>query len=367
MFLSTYLRSRHRFLLVYAVIVFVAAGATLVFWPGEWRGVLVMLAVGLGAAWLVGWLCHQHIHRRLHALRETTDAIGRGDLSRCIQWSPHDDFVKLAQSLDRMAIQLKENVREQDRLRQRLTRSEKLALIGELAATVAHEVNNPLDGLQNSTQIIRRNLDNVEQVQRLLDLMDTGLYRIEMIVRQLLTMSRDEPTNPVPTRVDAILDDAVRFIKPKLDRYGIELVVEVPETPLFAHVDGVQIVQVLINLMINAIDAMANVSSGRKRLQLRCREADEAGKVVIDVNDTGCGIREDDLLRIFEPFYSTKAKGEGTGLGLSVAKRIIHAHHGTIAVDREHDRGTCFRITLPVPAHDISTGTTFAANDRDVI
>jgi len=334
---------RQRFLWIYTGIMCAVAVVALCIWPGQSCGIVVTLAAGLGAAWLVAHLTTRYLRRRVRELRETTDAIGRGDLTQQVSRFGHDDFIKLAESLDRMVEQLRETLREQDRLRERLTRSEKLALIGELAAIVAHEINNPLDGLQNSTRIIRRNLDDVEQTRQLLDLMEAALYRIEMIVRRLLAMSRDELVNLVPTRIDEIVDDAVLFVRPRLDRQTIEWICDAPDRPVFAKADRVQLAEVLINLMINAADAMP---TGGK-LILRYRLADEGRRVILELSDTGQGIDSAQLPHIFEPFYTSKEKGSGTGLGLTVAARIIEAHAGSIDVTSEPGRGTRFRIELP--------------------
>jgi len=339
-------RPRHRLFLAYAVAVCVAAALVLFLWPGQRWGVVIMLGVGLAAAWFATQIGSRHLRRRLHRLRETADAMARGDLTQQIERPPHDDFVKLADSLERMLAQLQETMREQDRLRQQLTRSEKLALIGELAATVAHEVNNPLDGLQNSTRIIRRNLANTEQTRQLLDMMDAGLYRIEMIVRRLLTMSRDEPVNLTPARIDEIVSDAVVFVQPRLERCAIELVRDFPDVPLLAQADRVQFAQVLINLMLNAADSMQNGG----KLTVRCRTGDRGQKVLLEVIDTGNGIAQEHLPHIFEPFYTTRGKGAGTGLGLSVVARIVEAHQGKVQVSSEVGKGTRFRIELPAAA-----------------
>jgi signal transduction histidine kinase len=328
----------------------VGAGGVTVVRPGHVGATVAMLCVGLAAAWIVGTVACQHVHKRLHSLREAADACVRGDLSTVINRPPDDDFFKLSDSVERILAQLKETCEEEDRLRRQLTRSEKLALIGELAATVAHEVNNPLDGLQNSTRIIRRNLDHPEQVRQLLDLMDSGLYRIEMIVRRLLTMSRDEPVCPVPTRMDEIVDDALMFTQPKLSRYGVELVRDFPDTPVFANADRVQMAQVLINLMINATDAMR--SGGR--LTVRCRMGNHGQAVLLDVIDTGSGIAPEQLPHIFDPFYSTKGKGGGTGLGLTVVRRIIEAHRGTVEVESQVNQGTRFRVILPATLQSLA-------------
>ncbi len=329
-----------------ALIALAAAGATLL-WPAQWPGILLMALVSLAVAWLIAHCVTRHLRERFHALRETTEAISRGDLDRHIDDIPHDEFLKLAGSLDRLSGQLRATVGEQERLQERLTRTEKLALVGELAATVAHEINNPLDGLQNGVRIIRRNPDNLEQTRQLLDLMEAGLYRIEMIVRRLLAMSRDEPVHLLPVRVDELLEEAWAFVRPRLERHGIELVSEAPAKPVVVQADRAQLVQAIINMMLNAADAMP---TGGK-LVARYRVADEGRRVVLELSDTGAGIDAAHLPHIFEPFYTTKPKGSGTGLGLAVVARIIEAHHGRIEVASEPGRGTRFRIELPgVPA-----------------
>jgi len=353
MFARFHLSPRHRYLCAFACI-FSSLGFVLsLTLPAHNWGIAAMLIGGLITAWLVALLGERGLRRRLHRLRETADALGRGEVSRHIDCAPEDDFVKLAESLDRITDQLKAKCREEDRLRRQLTRSEQLALIGELAAVVAHEINNPLDGLQNCTRIIRRYRENPEQTMELLDLMDAGLYRIEMIVRRLLSMSRDEPVQLTPTRLDDVVNDAVLFVQPRLDRHHIELVRRFPETPLTAMVDRAQMAQVLINLAINAADSM--LDGGRLEFVGRARAS--GGTVLLEVIDTGRGIEPDVLPNIFDPFYTTKDMGLGSGLGLSVVKRIIDAHQGTIEVTSKLGRGTCFHIELPAAVETNASGT----------
>lgn len=345
------LRSRQRLVSLYVLIVGGAAVVLLLVLPGQHYGICGMALAGMTAAWLIARAGSERLRRRLHELREATDAIGGGDLAQHFERLPNDDFIKLTESLERMVDQLRRIAEERDRLRQRLSRSEKLAVIGELAATVAHEINNPLDGLQNSTRIIRRNLDDRQQVRQLLDLMEAGLYRIETTVRRLLLMSRDEPINLEPTPVEEIVEDAVGFVQARLNRHGIELIRDFPPRPMLVQADAVHMAQVLINLMLNAADAMPNGG----RLTLRCGTGCDVSKVLIEVIDTGAGIAEEHLPHVFEPFYSTKGKGGGTGLGLAVVSRIIEAHHGRISVASEVGSGTCFRIELPAATVAVAT------------
>ncbi|MGQ9651723.1 MAG: sensor histidine kinase [Phycisphaerae bacterium] len=341
------IRTREKYLIIYAVILAAGAGITLAAGVPQPWAVLVVATVALTAAWVSARIACRQARRRLHRLREAVDALARGDLATCIDHPPDDDFLKLSDSVERVLDQLRENYREHERLRRQLTHSEKLALIGELAATVAHEVNNPLDGLQNSIRILRRGVDNPDQVRQLLDLMENGLYRIEMIMRRLLTMSRDEPLSLAATRIETIVDDALVFAQPKLNRGRVELIRDLPESLPFAMVDRLQMAQVLINLMINAADAMPNGG----KLTIRCRSGDYGRTLLLDVIDTGCGIAPEHLPHIFEPFYTTKSKGGGTGLGLAVVSRIVKAHGGTVEIQSEVGKGTRFRISLPVAAN----------------
>ncbi|HSW44947.1 MAG TPA: ATP-binding protein [Phycisphaerae bacterium] len=348
---------RQKFLWMYTGIVCTAAATALIIWPSSWCAIVATLTITIAAAWLVARWMTWALRRRVHELREATEAVSRGDLDQHLNVLGADDFVKLAESLEHMVQQLRETLREREHLQKRLTRSEKLALIGELAAGVAHEINNPLDGLQNSTRIIRRNLADVEkgdqpiieQTRRLLDLMESGLFRIEMIVRRLLTMSRDEPVNLAPIRLDEIVQDAVEFVRPRFQRHGVEFLADFPGQPVFAKADRVQLVQVLINLMINAADAMPDGG----RLVVRCRSADDGRLAILEMSDTGHGIAPEHLPHVFEPFYTTK--GKGTGLGLSVVARIIEAHGGSIDVTSEPGCGTLFRIELPGAGQIVST------------
>ena len=363
MVLIDHLNSRRRFLLAYALIVVAGVSAALWIWPEQRWGILATGFLGWMAAWFLSAVCMHSIRHRVHALRETAEAIGGGDLSRHIEALPHDDFIKLADTLEHLADQLRCTTREQDRLRQQLTRSEKLALLGELAAIVAHEVNNPLDGLQDSVRILRRNPNTSDEMRQLLDLMDAGLYRIEMIVRRLLTMSRDEAVHPVPTRLDEIVDDASLFIQPRLNRHGIEFVRENSDVPMFVRADRTQMAQVFINLMLNASDSMPEGG----KLILRSRLDQSKGVVMLDLSDTGRGIDPQHLPHIFEPFYTTKAKGQGTGLGLAIAVRIVEAHKGVIECHSTPGHGTRFHIELPAVVSSIDATVPHRSSDTSAI
>jgi signal transduction histidine kinase len=264
-------------------------------------------------------------------------------LATHVEHPPHDDFFKLSDSLEHMLTRMRDSLVEQERLREQLCRSEKLALIGQLAAMVAHEVNNPLDGLQNGIRIIRRKGQHDQQSEELLELMDNGLYRIEMIVRRLLTLSRNEPIHPNPTPFDRLVEDALTFVRPKFNRNNIATDCDLGSPPVVGMIDENQFAHVLVNLMINAADAMPDGGT----LTVRARPGDDPTRVLLEVLDTGIGIDEAHLPHVFEPFYTTKPSQQGSGLGLAVVERIVEAHDGRIEIDTTPGKGTRFAISLP--------------------
>ncbi len=335
---------RHRFLLVFELAVLVLATAVWLVWPEAVWPIAVVAAAVMVVGWVLVLVGNWRIHRSLSRVRRAAEAIGRGDLSRRVELTAGDEIEKLVRSFNQMADRLERTVSEERELQRQLTRSEKLAVIGELAATVAHEVNNPLDGLQNCSRIIRRSAEDPQRVRHLLDLMDGALYRIEMIVRRLLTLSRDETTRLVPGRLDEIVTEAIAFLEPQVGKQGIDLVVRMPEQPIFVACDRQQMVQVMINLMVNGLDSMSD--EGKLTVELASDSQDRLAR--IRVQDTGEGIAPEHLTKIFEPFFTTKPGGAGTGLGLAVVKKIVAAHNGHVRVESKVDVGTTFTIKLPV-------------------
>lgn len=333
---------RRKHLLIYDVFVAGSAAGAILIWPDAWAPVGLVSALCLVAAWGLVNRSTRHFHGALSRIRLAADALGQGDLSKRVDVHAAKEVEKLIRSFNQMADRLERTEIEQHRLREELIKNEKLALIGEVAATVVHEINNPLDGMQNCSRILRRNLDDSKQAQQLIDLMDNGLYRIEMIVRRLLTLARDEVTTLRPRRLDYCVADALAYVSPRLQRNAVRVVRDFPKETVFANVDRPQISQALINLMLNAADAMPNGG----QLTIRIDPPDlQAGTVKLSFRDTGIGMTPETQARIFEPFFSTKKAG-GTGLGLAVVQKIIRAHNGRVDVESELDHGTTFAITL---------------------
>lgn len=362
---GVHLNLRQKYSLAFTAVIAGTAGLVMLWLHEDAYGVGVMALVAIGVGWLAWAVAAWRLQRSIGRLRQAAEAIGSGDFTQSIPCDEDDDLAKLVQAFNRMADRLERMADEERRLRGQLSRSERLAAIGELAATVAHEVNNPLDGIQNCTRIIRRTPENAEQTRRMLDLMDSGLYRIEMIVRRLLSFARDEAMNLVPTPLGDAVNDALLFVQPRLDKHGIELVRRGSEASVFAMADRTQLAQALINLLLNAVDSITS----HGRVTVSVLEPDETTPFVrLTVEDNGGGIAPEHIPHIFEPFFSTKGAGSGTGLGLAVVKKIVEAHHGRIDVDSRLGEGTRFVIGLPaaqawpLAAHGTSSGATPTAH-----
>jgi signal transduction histidine kinase len=227
-----------------------------------------------------------------------------------------------------------------------LVLTERRAAIGELSAKIAHEVNNPLSIISNYLHLCGRNLSNPELANENLDVAKSELSRVARIVRQLLDFYRPQKAEKVPVDIKKTIDDVLALIKWQLDERKI-LVERLADHPLPIAIGSPEkLKQVFLNIVINAKDFMP---LGGK---LKIRISGDEDKVKIRFEDTGPGISEEHLPRIFEPFYTTKDDTTGTGLGLSVCYGIINEHGGNIGASNRPDGGARFEITLPATFAD---------------
>lgn len=235
----------------------------------------------------------------------------------------------------------------------RVHRAERLAVAGEIAAGVVHTVNNPLDGVRRALDLAGRNLDDRPRVERMLALASEGTERIMEVTRTLLGFARAEAsTSPRPVAPRSIIEGAVDLVRLRAQARGVALEVDAPATLPDIWIDPQSMKEVLVNLLLNAVDAC----EGGGHVSVSAREAG-AGVVEIITRDDGVGIERDALGRVFQPFFTTKEVGRGTGLGLSVARRIVEVHGGEIDVVSRPGEGAAFRVRLPVqpPSEGAST------------
>ena len=234
-----------------------------------------------------------------------------------------------------------EDVTARVRLEEQLQHSEKMASIGLLAAGVAHEVNTPLAGISSYTQMLQGQVDASDPRAALLQKIEKQTFRAAKIINNLLNFSRSGSTEPERLDVNKIMLDVLSLVEHQLENSRIrvrrELAADLP--PIRGNENRIQ--QVFFNLVLNARDAMMRGG------WLTLRTHADADTVVVEVADTGHGIKREDIKRIYDPFFTTKGIGRGTGLGLSVSYGIVQEHGGAIFVESVPGKGTTFQVALP--------------------
>ena len=225
-----------------------------------------------------------------------------------------------------------------------LLQSEKLRSLGEMAAGVAHEINNPLGGILIYASLLMEEIPPEDPKRADLERIVQEATRCKEIVKSLLEFARQSSPEMEPTDVNRAITDGLLFLENQATFHNIEIVKELDPSlpPVFGNAG--QLKQVFMNIMINAADAM----HGHGTLTIRTHPSQDGREVVIEFTDTGEGIPEEVLPRIFDPFFTTKEVGKGTGLGLSMSYGIVKEHGGRIEVETEVGKGTTFRVMLPV-------------------
>lgn len=332
--------------------------------------VIVLLVVGL--------LIWSQIRVPVQSLSNATKAIAAGNLDYVIPVKRDDEIGQLAISFNTMVEELKKARNEitewsntlQDKVEKKteelqqmqtnLLHVEKMASLGKLAATVAHELNNPLTGILTYVRLDKRMLsdrnltdDLVATVVKDLDMVGREAMRCGNIVRNLLLFSKREVGSFTNCDVNEIVDHCLHLVQHHLELHGIKLVKNIPSSEVLAICDIDRVQQALLAILMNAIEAMSD--GGTLVIELNHDNAE----VRIAVEDTGCGIPPDQLSNIFEPFYSSKKEGTGVGLGLSVAYGIIKAHGGEISVQSVPGQGSRFVMKIP-------RKPTVSADDKDL-
>jgi len=323
------------------------------------------------------------VGKPITALTNGTKRLAAGELGFQIDVQSQDEVGDLARSFNEMSLQLRaaneeiiawaktledrvdEKTRELKTAHDQVLHVEKMASVGKMAAVVAHEINNPLAGILTYAKLIKRWLDQGEmdrnkreEAVKCLELIAGESRRCGDIVKNLLIFSRTAPMNVASTDLNAIVERSTRLIYHQLEMNGIELQSNLAADIPLVQCDAAQIEQVLLALIMNAIDAMPRGGN----LWLSTRIVPDQDEVQIEVRDDGTGIPPEILPRLFEPFLTTKESGHGVGLGLAVSRNIVEAHGGQIEVQSEFGKGTTFTVTLPV-----MTSVAASAGPREVV
>jgi len=340
-------------------------------------GAMLIVAV---LSWLFVW---RVVGEPIKALKNGTEHLSQGELGYQIEVQSRDEVGDLAHSFNDMSLQLRAANKEivtwaktlEDRVEQKtkeLNRAhdhvlhvEKMASLGKMAAVVAHEVNNPLSGILTYAKLLRKwvesgqvDREKREETMECLDLIAAESRRCGELIKALLTLSRTAPMNVQSTNLHAVIDRCLLLVRHQLELGGIELQLKRAEDLPLVSCDPAQIEQVLLALIMNAIDAMPRGGN----LWIETRLSSDDAEIEIQVRDDGAGIAPDVLPHIFEPFLTTKESGHGVGLGLAISRGIVERHSGRIEVASELGRGTTFTITLPNQAPAASLANAGAGN-----
>ncbi|HYA61606.1 MAG TPA: ATP-binding protein [Candidatus Sulfotelmatobacter sp.] len=333
----------------------------------------------LGVAVLIVAFVEHMVGEPLKALTEGTHRLGSGDLGYQIHLKSSGELQELATSFNTMSCQLDEahseinawtrtleerveqKTRELSGAREEMLRVERMASIGKLAAVVAHEINNPLAGILTYAKLLKKRLSrgpepNAENIN-MLDLVESESRRCGEIVKNLMTFARPTSMNREPANLNTVIDRCLRLVQHQLELKNIELHKPLQADLPLVRCDAGQIEQVVLALVMNAIDAMPNGGN----LTVTSRGGPDARHVQIEVRDDGVGMPPDVLSNMFEPFFTTKERGRGLGLGLAISRNIVDRHGGRIEVASQPGRGTTFTITLPLKSNVVLTASPVGA------
>ena len=277
------------------------------------------------------------IFKPLSIIKNATEDIAHGRFNSIEVINTKDEMQQVMEAFNTM-------VRELERRQDQLVQSKKLSSIGTLTAGVAHQLNNPLNNISTSCQIAIDEFASAdpELLKRMLKNIDQETLRARDVVKGLLEFSRVQEFSLRPSQLADVIKRAVRLVQSQVPA-DITMVVEIPEN-LVLPMDSQRMQEVFLNLIINAAQSI----QGSGTITIAADKNETTGEVVIEVRDTGPGIPEEIQGQLFDPFYTTKEEGQGTGLGLSVVYGIIQKHNGNITVQSKPGQGASFFIHLPL-------------------
>ena len=333
---------------------------------GSRRLVAYTLAAVLLISLLSGLFVWRVVYGPLATLKSGTEHLASGALGYQIEVHSQDELGEVAASFNKMSQELREareeitvwahtlearveqKTQELNRAHEHVLRTEKMASVGKLAAIVAHEINNPLAGILTYAKLLKKWTSKGDEARRQeilssLDLIESESKRCGEIVKNLLTFARATPMNFEPADLNGIIQRCVRLVQHQLDLAGIQVQADLAGDLPLVRCDPAQMEQVLLALIMNAIDAMPRGGI----LTLRSRGLPDSPQIQLQVQDDGVGIAPEVLPNLFEPFFTTKERGHGVGLGLAISRSIVERHRGRIEASSAPGRGTTFTITLP--------------------
>lgn len=318
--------------------------------------VLVFLGITLlGAITSLGlsYVVARRMSVPIQKLSSASGEVARGNLNTRVEVVSNDELGDLAEAFNLMAAALSDrDERLKEFARKKIMESERLALIGQLSANVAHELNNPLQGIVTYSHLLLERLPGDDAATESVRKIVTQANRCRDIIRGLLDFSRQKKPDKTVCDVNSVLEQCVSLVQDQALFHNIHVEKELEAHLPMAVIDPSQIERVFMNMIINAAEAM----EGGGRLALATRYDPDHRLIEVEFADTGHGIPEANLERIFDPFFTTKDAGHGTGLGLAISYGIVKEHGGSISVESEVGRGTTFTVRLPLTADEESRG-----------
>ncbi len=305
------------------------------------RSVLFAIAL-IGASLLAAVYFSRRVTAPLRSLELTMARVSKGDFTVQVDVTSQNEIGAVGTAFNQMTKELGKRNDELERKNALLVQSEKLSAIGELSAGLAHEVKNPMVGIVGFAQLGKESADLTE-AKEYFGLIDNDAQRANNILQRLLEFARPPDVTLERLEVKAVVDGAVKLVAHQLALQGVKIETRYAEGLPGIMGNGNQLRQVLVNLMMNAGQAME--SSQVKKLYVEASGADWT--VLVSVKDTGPGMAPEVRQRLFEPFFTTKPRGKGTGLGLSISRSIIEEHKGELRVESEPGAGATFLIRLP--------------------
>ncbi|MGA7045904.1 MAG: ATP-binding protein [Candidatus Sulfotelmatobacter sp.] len=328
------------FVLLAGLLLFILATVSLR--DPDRHAVLIVAGAGAVAICAVSMLMLAFlVQRPMVELQEKIGLVSDGNLDVRVSFSRRNDEIgDLGRKFNYMMQQLRESREEIDRLhRTQMSRAEHLATLGEMATGLAHEIRNPLAGIAGVIEIVGRDLPSTSPARAVIKDVRLEIAQINRIVTDLLETARPHPPQMRLSNLNTTVEHAVMLARQQVLSKPIKIELhKAPDLPEVEH-DSDQIHQVLLNLLLNAVQAVTG--AGTVNVEIGSQD----GFASVAVSDTGRGISSEHLSNIFRPFYTTK--GNGTGLGLSLARRIVEEHHGRIEVNSVVAKGSKFTVLLP--------------------
>ncbi len=312
------------------------------------RAILIFSGItlaGVVLSILLALLLSRGISSSIKKLVTASKQLASGNLEAKVGKVSKDELGELAETFNFMATALKDRDEKlKEFTKKKIMESEKLALVGQLSANVAHELNNPLQGIVTYSYLLLEDQAITDDAKTSLQKIVVQANRCRDIIRGLLDFSRQKKPDKTLCNVNVLLQGCVSLVEKQAIFHNIKVLWNLENNPPMVVLDPSQVERVFLNLIINAAEAM----DGNGTLTLTTIHNVEEKTIEIKVQDTGPGITEENLIRVFDPFFTTKETGHGVGLGLAISYGIVKDHNGNITVESELGKGTTFTLSFPL-------------------